>query len=252
MLGGLADVIELCKNNILSGVPPSFDRIRQLPMPRRQVRSPRKPVDLSGVLREVEELPEWLTNDSLFANDQPLEIEVGSGKGLFLATTSGTRPEHNFLGIEIARPYARSAASRVVKQERTNVRLIAGDAGPLFEKRIPERSLKAVHVYFPDPWWKKKHKKRRVVNETFLRNASRTLMIGGRLHFWTDVLEYFESALELAAAVTPELGPPIPEDAADAEHDLDYRTHFERRSRKYSIPVYRIYWELAGHPLSIG
>lgn len=214
-------------------------------MPRRQVRSPRKPVDISRVLLEVDALPEALTSQSLFGNDSPLEIEVGSGKGLFLATTSGERPDHNFLGIEIARPYAKSASSRVVNQDRRNVRLIAGDAGPLFEKRIPVRSLAAVHVYFPDPWWKKKHKKRRVVNETFLRNASRTLVIGGRLHFWTDVLEYFESALELAARVTPELGPPIPEDAEEAEHDLDYRTHFERRSRKYSIPVYRIYWELS-------
>lgn len=213
-------------------------------MPRRQVRSPKKPIDLSGVLREVDSLPEWLTSETLFANPKPLEIEVGSGKGLFLAATSGERTEHNFLGIEIARPYAKSAAARVAKQLRTNVQLIVGDAGPLFEKRIPARSLTAIHVYFPDPWWKKKHKKRRVVNETFLRNASRTLIIGGRLHFWTDVLEYFESALELAAQVTPELGPPIPEEAAEAEHDLDYRTHFERRSRKYSIPVYRIYWKL--------
>jgi tRNA (guanine-N7-)-methyltransferase len=213
-------------------------------MPRRQVRGPRKSVDISRVLLEVDALPEALTSQSLFGNDVPLEIEVGSGKGLFLATTSGERQDHNFLGIEIARPYAKSASSRVVRQNRANVRLIAGDAGPLFEKRIPDRSLASVHVYFPDPWWKKKHKKRRVVNETFLRNASRTLAIGGRLHFWTDVLEYFESALELAARVTPELGPPIPEDATEAEHDLDYRTHFERRSRKYSIPVYRIYWEL--------
>jgi tRNA (guanine-N7-)-methyltransferase len=203
-------------------------------------------MDLSHVLLESDSLPPLLTSESMFSRPRPLEIEVGSGKGLFLATASGERPEHNFVGIEIARPYAKSAAARVAKQGRDNVRLVAGDAGPLFACRIPARSLHAVHVYFPDPWWKKKHKKRRVVNENFLRNASAALMVGGRLHFWTDVLEYFESALELAAHVTPELGPPIPEEAAEAEHDLDYRTHFERRSRKYSIPVYRIYWQLDG------
>lgn len=213
-------------------------------MPRRQVRRPRTAVDLSFALCETDSLPEQLTSDSLFGNQLPLEIEVGSGKGLFLTTASGERPEHNFVGIEIARPYALSTATRVVRAGRTNARVIAGDAAPLFASRIPEGSLQAIHVYFPDPWWKKKHKKRRVLNEVFFRNALRTLRCGGRLHFWTDVLEYFESALELAAQVTPQLGPPIPEESTTAEHDLDYRTHFERRSRQHAIPVYRIYWEL--------
>lgn len=211
-------------------------------MPRRQVRRPDKTIDLSGVLREVDALPEQLTSQSLWDNDRPLEVEVGSGKGLFLATASGERVEHNFLGIEIARPYAMTAAARVLRAGRENVRMIPGDAGPLFASRVPDQSLAAVHVYFPDPWWKKKHKKRRVLNEAFLRSISRTLAPGGRFHFWTDVLEYFETVLELAAMVVPELGPPIPEEAAEAEHDLDYRTHFERRSRQHSIPVYRVYW----------
>ena len=61
---------------------------------------------------------------------------------------------------------------------------------------------------------------------------------------WTDVLEYFESAIELAAIEVPELGPPIPELAAEAEHELDYRTHFERRSRRHEIPVYRVHYKL--------
>lgn len=211
-------------------------------MPRRQVRRPDKTIDLSGVLREVDSLPEQLTSQSLWDNDRPLEVEVGSGKGLFLTTASGERVEHNFLGIEIARPYAMTAAARILRAGRDNVRMVPGDAGPLFAARVPDRSLAAVHVYFPDPWWKKKHKKRRVLNEAFLRSISRTLAPEGRFHFWTDVLEYFETVLELAAMVVPELGPPIPEEAAEAEHDLDYRTHFERRSRQHSIPVYRVYW----------
>jgi tRNA (guanine-N7-)-methyltransferase len=201
-------------------------------------------IDVSSVLLMKETLPDSLTSSSLFANDRPLEVEVGSGKGLFLSTASEERPDHNFLGIEIAKPYAFAAATRVCRAGRRNVRIILGDVAPLLAARIPDRSLQAIHVYFPDPWWKKKHKKRRVINEPFLEHACRTLVSGGRLHFWTDVLEYFESALELAARVTPQLGPPLPEDAAEAEHDLDYRTHFERRSRQHSIPVYRIYWQL--------
>jgi tRNA (guanine-N7-)-methyltransferase len=98
--------------------------------------------------------------------------------------------------------------------------------------------LQAVHVYFPDPWWKKRHKKRRVMNEQFLADVERTLLPGGRLHFWTDVEEYFQTTLALIAAVS-KLEGPLPVVEKPAEHDLDYRTHFERRTRKSERGVYR-------------
>ena len=78
--------------------------------------------------------------------------------------------------------------------------MIRGDGLALFREWFPTASLSAVHVYFPDPWWKKRHKKRRVLNEDFLRDVQRTLVAGGRLHFWTDVEEYFQATLELVAA----------------------------------------------------
>ena len=77
----------------------------------------------------------------------------------------------------------------------------------LFREWFPAASLAAVHVYFPDPWWKKRHKKRRVLNEEFLRDVERTLVPGGRLHFWTDVEEYFQTTLELIAATVKLTGP---------------------------------------------
>jgi tRNA (guanine-N7-)-methyltransferase len=174
----------------------------------------------------------------LFGELRPLEVEVGSGKGLFLAAATRATPEHDFLGIEVARKYARHAAARLAKQQSNNGLMVCADALVLFREWFPEASLAAVHVYFPDPWWKKRHKKRRVLNAEFLRDVERTLVSGGRLHFWTDVEEYFQTTLELIRE-TVKLQGPLPVAEKAAEHDLDYRTHFERRTRKNEEPVYR-------------
>jgi tRNA (guanine-N7-)-methyltransferase len=93
-------------------------------------------------------------------------------------------------------------------------------------------------VYFPDPWWKKRHKRRRVLNEPFLKDLERVLELGGVFHFWTDVEEYFRATLVLIAEITSLKGPyPVPE--RSAAHDMDYRTHFERRMRLHDMAVHR-------------
>lgn len=195
-------------------------------------------LDLSRHLLEAEQLPPQLDPGALFGRVAPLEIEVGSGKGLFLAGAAKAHPERNFLGIELAYKYARFAAARLARQEFPNARMICGDALALFAAWVPSQSLAAIHVYFPDPWWKKKHRRRRVMNAPFLRDIERTLVPGGALHFWTDVEEYFQSTLELIAQTTTLAGPLAVSERA-AEHDLDYRTHFERRMRLHDLPVYR-------------
>jgi tRNA (guanine-N7-)-methyltransferase len=192
------------------------------------------------VLRETDDLPERLTSQALFGNDRPLEIEIGSGKGLFITTASQANPTHNFLGIEIVAKYAAHSAARLARAAIPNAKMISGNAEPLFAHRIDAASLEAVHVYFPDPWWKKRHRKRRVLNRHSIPSYCRALRSGGRLHFWTDVLDYFEQTIEMIAEITPELGVPIPEEEIEATHDLDYRTHFERRSRQHQIPIYRV------------
>ncbi|MFK8112005.1 MAG: tRNA (guanosine(46)-N7)-methyltransferase TrmB [Rubripirellula sp.] len=212
-------------------------------MPRSTVKRPPADLDLSSVLRDVDDLPDRVSSQSLFENDLPLEVEVGSGKGLFIAATSAQNPTHNFLGIEIMAKYAAHAAGRLATAGVTNAMMVSGNAEPLFDQRIDPGSLEAIHVYFPDPWWKKRHRKRRVVNERSIPNYSRALRSGGRFHFWTDVLDYFEQTIEMIAEIAPEFGVPIPEEEIEATHDLDYRTHFERRSRQHQIPVYRVCYE---------
>ncbi len=208
-------------------------------MGRRALRKLDPTIDLSGTLLTFEQLPQPWDAAGLFGRSAPVEIEVGSGKGLFLVAAAAAKPEVNFLGIELAKKYAEHAAARVLRRgQGGNVRVVSGDALRVFRELLPPSSLDAVHVYFPDPWWKARHKKRRVMNEAFARDIERTLKPGGTLHFWSDVEEYYRSTLELLAATTTLAGPfEVAERAA--EHDLDYRTHFERRMRLHEKPVYR-------------
>jgi tRNA (guanine-N7-)-methyltransferase len=116
--------------------------------------------------------------------------------------------------------------------------MIQGDALRFFREWLSDETADAIHVYFPDPWWKKRHHKRRVMKEEFLRDIQRTLKPGGELHFWTDVEEYFQETLALLASCTTLAGP-LAESETPAAHNLDYRTHFERRMRLHGEPVYR-------------
>ena len=207
-------------------------------MGRRALRKIDPHLCLDQYLREIEELEDSFDCQTIFGRTAPLEIEVGTGKGMFLAGAAEAHPQHNYLGIEVSRKYARFAAARLAKYELTNARMICGDALRLFDHWFPDGCATAVHVYFPDPWWKKRHKKRRVMNSSFLTNVQRVLQAGGSLYFWTDVEEYFQTANQLIAEVT-RLEGPFDVAVKPADHTLDYRTHFERRMRMENLPVYR-------------
>lgn len=207
-------------------------------MPRRALRKFDPSIDLSRWLHSFESLPQPFDAAALFGRTAPLEVEVGSGKGLFIASAAAAKPEHDFLGIEIAQKYARHAAAKLARQNRANAAMVHGDGLRIFREWLPDASLAAVHVYFPDPWWKARHKKRRVMNEGFLKDVARALQPGGVLHFWTDVEEYYQTTLELIRA-TVALAGPFDVAEREPEHDLDYRTHFERRMRLGGEPIYR-------------
>jgi len=207
-------------------------------MGRRALRKVDSSQDLTHHLKTFDQLPRPWDASLLFGQPAQLEVEVGSGKGLFLRNAADTMLDVNFLGIEIAAKYARFAAAMLAKQSLLNALVVQADALRIFRELLPDASIQAVHVYFPDPWWKKRHKKRRVMRETFIRDVERTLSSGGALHFWTDVEEYFHTTLDLIAACTALQGP-LHSPETPAGHDMDYRTHFERRMRQTNEPVYR-------------
>ncbi|HZZ30126.1 MAG TPA: tRNA (guanosine(46)-N7)-methyltransferase TrmB [Pirellulales bacterium] len=207
-------------------------------MSRRSLKKIDPALNLSEHLLTPEQLPRPWDAVRLFGRRAPLEVEVGSGKGLFLSAAATQWADHDFLGMEIAARYARFSAGRLAQRGLANARMIHGDARRVFAEFLPAECAAAVHVYFPDPWWKKRHQKRRVMSAPFLREIQRVLQPGGRLHFWTDVEEYFQATLELIAAATQWQGPISVAERA-AQHDLDFHTHFERRMRLHGEAVHR-------------
>jgi tRNA (guanine-N7-)-methyltransferase len=200
----------------------------------------RPPVDVSNHLIDPSSDSglariEWA---ALFGNQRPVELEVGSGKGLFLINAATSTPDHNFLGIELSKKYARFAAERLARRELPNVKIWRGDARFVIERLVPACSLRAVHVYFPDPWWKKRHKKRRVFTAGLLAAIERTLEPQGMVKVASDVEEYFGVIQGLIQANPRFRCLPIDEPAG-REDPPGYLTHFDRKYRLEGRPVFR-------------
>ena len=198
------------------------------------------PPDVTALLPEA--MPQPWDSQILFGRQAPLELEIGSGRGLFITQAAMSKPGHDFLGIEISKKYAKLCAVLIAKKRLTNAMMVCGDAQTVVRDNIPDHSLAAVHIYFPDPWWKRKHRKRRIVCEPVVRLIHQKLVSCGKLHFWTDVEEYFLAGLQSIANV-PGFDGPFDVGEHVAEHDFDYRTHFERRTRLHGEPVYRSLFE---------
>ena len=211
-------------------------------MGRRALRKLDPSLDLSRHFQAIEKLEDgWQVGD-LFVDRAPLEIDVGCGKGMFVLGAALAVPEENWLGIEVSRKYARFSAARLARRELTNGAVLHGNAERFFAERLVDESLAGVHVYFPDPWWKKRHHRRRIMNERFVGEVERVLRPGGRLHFWTDVSDYFDLGLETVREAT-ELNGPQPVDDQSPLAALEYRTNFERRTRLDDEPVYSAEFE---------
>jgi tRNA (guanine-N7-)-methyltransferase len=198
-------------------------------------------IDTAPYTLELEQNPTPLAWETVFGNSRPVELEVGSGKGLFLVNAGAAEPGHNFLGIELSKKYAGLAQERVAKQRLSNVKVLAGDARAFLARFVPPASLHTVHVYFPDPWWKKRHKKRRVFTESLVVDLERGLRPGGELRVATDVEEYFGVICDLVAAHPRFEEAPIPEEVAQAS-----LTNFERKYRLEGRPIYRKHYRFTG------
>jgi len=138
---------------------------------------------------------------SVFGNDRPVEIEIGPGRGDVLVAYASARPEVNFFAIEHLRGVAEALAARLERTGLANARVIAADARCVVERLVPTASVAAYHIYFPDPWPKRRHEKRRLFDAHFGAALRRTLAPGGIVHVATDLPDLFAAiGTALAAA----------------------------------------------------
>ena len=173
----------------------------------------------------------------LFGNDNPVILEIGSGKGRFLIGTATERPDLNLIGIEKSLHYYRVIRDRILKRHLRNIRLINHDAFLVMREMLPEASISEIHVYFPDPWPRGKEKKRRIIRPDVLEQMKRVLVDGGSGIYVTDHQEYFEEAApHVEAAFRSERRIPGPDDPP--------RTNYEAKYRAEGRPIYEIrFWK---------
>lgn len=145
-----------------------------------------------------ENIEDKLDFDVVFGRCTSVEMEVGSGKGTFLLEEAKAFPEKNFFGIEWANKYYKYAVDRMGRWGISNVRLMRTDAAIFIAEHIPDASIKIFHLYFPDPWPKKKHNKRRFFCDENLAQLIRILTPEGIINVATDHADYFEQMREIA------------------------------------------------------
>jgi tRNA (guanine-N7-)-methyltransferase len=188
----------------------------------------------------VNQFEEALSWPKVFGNANPVVCEIGSGKGRFLISSASANPELSYLGIERAAKYHRLIRQRVERRGLTNVRLLNTDASHFIQTYVPALSVHQYYILFPDPWPKKRHRKRRLVTDAFLDQLLPTLAPGGSIHYKTDYLDYFEQMLSVSRA-RPDLielqcrtilSEQVDPETAD--------TNFERKYLLQGRPIYTV------------
>ncbi|MDX1251591.1 MAG: tRNA (guanosine(46)-N7)-methyltransferase TrmB [Gammaproteobacteria bacterium] len=177
--------------------------------------------------------------DALFGRTAPRHLEIGFGMGDALCAMAQAYPEHDYLGIEVHRPGVGSFMQKARALELSNVRMICADAVEVLGQMIPDGALDAVYLFFPDPWPKRRHHKRRILTPAFAALVARKLKPGGRFHMATDWEDYARQMMEVMSAM-----PGFTNAAGSGQFSPrpEYRplTKFERRGQRLGHGI----WDL--------
>lgn len=196
--------------------------------------------DEQGGLRLEEREPPLLL-DSLFGRAGPVELEIGAGKGRFVAERAACEPERNFLAVERARRYAAKMCERLAKRRISNVRVLLADARTVLEEYLPPASLAGVHVYFPDPWPKRRHHKRRLLQPLFVQALERALAPAGFLSVASDVKSYMELIVECVSGAS-RLLELVRRSVNERPESFPTPTNFEVKYRRAGRSLYFALW----------
>jgi tRNA (guanine-N7-)-methyltransferase len=194
---------------------------------------------LYGVKSGVDELD----FKKLFNNNSPVTLEIGFGDGVSLAAMAEQSPEKNFLGIEVHRPGVGRLLHLIKEKGLTNVRVMDEDAVEIIKKRIPASSLDCVQLFFPDPWHKKRHNKRRIVQAKFISLIASRLKKNGLFHLATDWEPYAEHMAELMEASDEFKS--LSESAYSQKPEARPTTKFENRGLKLGHGVWDLLFKKA-------
>ena len=194
------------------------------------------------------ETGQTLDYGALFGRNAPVILEIGFGNGDALCHMALADPGADFIGIEVHRPGIGSALLKLEHNEVSNVRVACADAAELIETQIPPGSLAGVRLYFPDPWPKKRHHKRRIVQDAFVAHVHAALTPGGLFHLATDWAPYAEHMLETLShhcGFRNQAGP----GHFSKRPDWRPQTRFERRGLRLGHQVFDLLFEkLDGRP----
>lgn len=202
-----------------------------------------------GQARAVEEgLPRWgidyksqsLCYGEVFGRDSPVILEIGCGMGETTARIAAAMPEKNFIGIEVHTPGVGNLLKLIEAQGLSNLRLIQHDAVEVVRDMIPPDSLAGIHVFFPDPWPKKRHHKRRLLQLPFVNELAKRLAPGGYFHCATDWEEYAHQMVEVLGACPLLSNTAAGKDGFAPRPDYRPQTKFETRGLRLGHGVWDV------------
>ncbi len=173
---------------------------------------------------------ERLSLAELFPRKQPVQVELGSGDGSFLVSYAKAHPDQNFIGVERLLGRARKLERKVGRAGLENVRGVRIESSYFLQWLLPAQSIVAIHVYFPDPWPKRKHARHRLINEHFPSLAQQVLEPGGHVFLRTDHEDYHQQMIEVFARAP--LFRPVDTPAALAQQITDFERDFSARGVK--------------------